>query len=403
MHLGEGKAVQLRFLVFPISKCPPFVALSYMWGLPSPQHSIWLEDTEIWIRENLWSALDTIKKRLRERMSYSHPQLGNLTSIGLWSNLVPDLGCPKCYRFFWIDALCINQDNVLERNHQVGMMKNIYTTANRVIIWLGLGDKSSYEACLACSGAFSMWAPDVQSHTAYPRYQALVKRTIPLFSNRYWTRAWIVQEIMVARELLIWYGDDSLTWDEIAHSGIAIDKMELAKAEVWQCNNALHIIQFKANLSTTDKAAELPLDLLLRYFMRQESEDVRDRIFALIGLVGRNSPKIQPDYSLSRRQLYEKVLLCSASSPRLTNLKRFWNFHQHLRLMLKLPIEVLSSKQLHHQMLGYAIQYPEFVPIGGLWQFGERLGRVLEIPYEETRNLRTFPLGPVGCTSLFMA
>lgn len=37
----------------------------------------------------------------------------------------------------WIDALCINQKNPMERNHQVSLMKNIYSSADHVLIWLG--------------------------------------------------------------------------------------------------------------------------------------------------------------------------------------------------------------------------------------------------------------------------
>ncbi|KAH3916670.1 hypothetical protein HBI56_048710 [Parastagonospora nodorum] len=40
-------------------------------------------------------------------------------------------------QILWIDALCINQDLLSERNHQVGLMKSIYSSAKQVLIWLG--------------------------------------------------------------------------------------------------------------------------------------------------------------------------------------------------------------------------------------------------------------------------
>jgi hypothetical protein len=43
-------------------------------------------------------------------------------------------------RTFWIDALCIDQKNEGERNHQVGQMSRIYTRAKRVVVWLGRED-----------------------------------------------------------------------------------------------------------------------------------------------------------------------------------------------------------------------------------------------------------------------
>ncbi|KAF2830838.1 HET-domain-containing protein, partial [Ophiobolus disseminans] len=38
----------------------------------------------------------------------------------------------------WIDAICINQSDLLERNHQVAQMRDVYTKAESVIAWLGL-------------------------------------------------------------------------------------------------------------------------------------------------------------------------------------------------------------------------------------------------------------------------
>jgi len=40
----------------------------------------------------------------------------------------------------WIDALCINQQSIEERNHQVLLMGKIYAGARKVIVWLGHGD-----------------------------------------------------------------------------------------------------------------------------------------------------------------------------------------------------------------------------------------------------------------------
>ena len=37
----------------------------------------------------------------------------------------------------WIDAVCINQEDLTERNHQVQLMRHIYQKASTVVIWLG--------------------------------------------------------------------------------------------------------------------------------------------------------------------------------------------------------------------------------------------------------------------------
>jgi hypothetical protein len=45
--------------------------------------------------------------------------------------------------FRWFDALCINQDDTKERNHQVTQMGEIYRRARRVITCLGMADTNS--------------------------------------------------------------------------------------------------------------------------------------------------------------------------------------------------------------------------------------------------------------------
>ena len=37
----------------------------------------------------------------------------------------------------WLDALCINQEDLRERNHQVGLMRSIYINTDNVLLWLG--------------------------------------------------------------------------------------------------------------------------------------------------------------------------------------------------------------------------------------------------------------------------
>lgn len=49
-------------------------------------------------------------------------------------------------RYLWVDAICINQTNIKERNDQVPMMDQIYGNATNVCIWLGPDDEKSHRA-----------------------------------------------------------------------------------------------------------------------------------------------------------------------------------------------------------------------------------------------------------------
>lgn len=56
------------------------------------------------------------------------------------------------HRYYWIDAICIDQENELDRGHQVGMMGDIYGGASRVIAWLGSSSASADQVMPAATG-----------------------------------------------------------------------------------------------------------------------------------------------------------------------------------------------------------------------------------------------------------
>jgi hypothetical protein len=90
------------------STAPEYDALSYEWGDPNgTKHSILLEGEPFEVRKKLFQAL----KMLR----------------ALFKGIRP----------LWIDAICIDQKDVQERNHKVRMMSHIYKSAEWVRVWLG--------------------------------------------------------------------------------------------------------------------------------------------------------------------------------------------------------------------------------------------------------------------------
>jgi hypothetical protein len=90
----------------------PYKALSYAWRLEQnePDATILCNDVGVDISANLFDALR---------------QLRNVH--------VPVV--------VWVDFLCINQQDVVERSLQVAMMREIYEKSREVIIWLGEGSK----------------------------------------------------------------------------------------------------------------------------------------------------------------------------------------------------------------------------------------------------------------------
>ncbi|KAF3766524.1 HET-domain-containing protein, partial [Cryphonectria parasitica EP155] len=86
---------------------PKYEALSYKWGDVKDKETIILNGFELAIGKNLRAALRFLRR----------------------------LNGQASYKLFWIDALCINQDELDERTRQVQWMGQIYFRARRVIVW----------------------------------------------------------------------------------------------------------------------------------------------------------------------------------------------------------------------------------------------------------------------------
>jgi hypothetical protein len=83
-----------------------YEALSYVWGDRDNTQSIAVNNRNIPITANLHEALLSLRDASLERI-------------------------------IWIDALCINQNDLEERRQQIGLMAEIYSKASRVLVWLG--------------------------------------------------------------------------------------------------------------------------------------------------------------------------------------------------------------------------------------------------------------------------
>jgi hypothetical protein len=95
-------------------------------------------DTRAWF--SIRSAVSRGKAMLgwsskgSEEMSSLESDMGR---ISVQQQPLADKSMSSAARTVWIDAICINQDDILERNVQVQMMGMVYEKATCVLIWLG--------------------------------------------------------------------------------------------------------------------------------------------------------------------------------------------------------------------------------------------------------------------------
>jgi hypothetical protein len=249
-------------------KCE-YQALSYTWGEPEfPQSLHVLPAGVINITENLHSALQTLRK-------------SDKTLV------------------LWVDAICIDQANIPERNSQVSNIPRTYAEAAGVLVWLGT-DNGQHDG-QQCLGFFTELAaliasgPNGQSDRGLWRARFQINQAVSTFLNsvqprpiasflaRPWFgRRWIVQEVVLANDVAIHCGESSIPWNTF----------ELALTELFENDKGGFSDEHRATLRIMSRIrhadsgakSQVPLDTLVEFASFVCAND-RDRLYALYGVI----------------------------------------------------------------------------------------------------------------------
>ena len=150
-----------------------FDALSYVWNDPSIRTEILVNGHTFLATASLAEALTTFRNR------------------GLVSG------------YFWVDAICTNQCDLVERGQQIAMMGTIYRWARVVHIWLGMEDEYTERTFESMERLHS---GELKASDAICE-ESLVKGLKQLISRPWFSRIWVVQEAIVARVPLVHCGN----------------------------------------------------------------------------------------------------------------------------------------------------------------------------------------------------
>ena len=125
------------------------------------------------------------------------------------------LGSPSEEKTLWIDALCINQESIEERNSQILLMKSIYSTAAKVKVWLAEPTRGSNEA-IATLQEFGRgtYFKDIRLLDKKLGNEH-VKHLIKLFERPWWKRVWAQQEYILVKEVKIHCSDRSVGYEAL--------------------------------------------------------------------------------------------------------------------------------------------------------------------------------------------
>ncbi|KAH7310002.1 heterokaryon incompatibility protein-domain-containing protein [Rhexocercosporidium sp. MPI-PUGE-AT-0058] len=216
---GNEARIEGRISHAPLDKCD-FFALSYVWGDASNTRLITLDGQDFPVTVNLWSAIKSFRNRYdvhREPFDAKLPQL-----LGTQANGV-NHGWDDHAICWWIDAICINQNATNERSKQVPRMREIYSTATRVVIWWGdvvdlnsqaritqafRGAKKLHDVVLESGeGIQSFHAPDSKKIELFKQTVAKPEEILRTMENSilaagypWLRRLWTLQEAVLSRE-----------------------------------------------------------------------------------------------------------------------------------------------------------------------------------------------------------
>lgn len=237
-------------------------------------------------------------------------------------------------RVVWVDAICINQHNPLERQFQVGLMSQIYSSAARVLIYLG-------EERNASEKAMKLVAADPTSDE--DGREALTQ----LHGRPYFHRIWVVQEIALARKASVTCGNETVHWTSLCSAfqscGLNLNWMNHFSVPILTTQTRPTLLQLLINTRNSDCA------------------DQRDRVYGLVGLVHPDEAKLLPvDYSLTVQQVYTGLAAYWAQRPQDSPSFGFLSFAQSEKKISGLPSWVpdwsnLADRQGNAVGLGVSI------------------------------------------------
>jgi len=202
-------------------------------------------------------------------------------------------------RLLWIDAICINQADVVERSAQVRMMHRIYKTASRVLVYLG---ESSFDSDIA----ISILEDDANGNSQFVTNSLDENETLALksFFNRQWfNRVWVLQEVAWSKSTLVICGLRATSWRETIHKAYS---SSIGHVKVLQ---PLPYVMSFGKPRPNNTMAPGTILRELRNARDCDASDARDKIYALLELFQQrpDDKRLTIDYSRDVSGLYTDV------------------------------------------------------------------------------------------------
>ncbi|KAL6898689.1 heterokaryon incompatibility domain-containing protein [Trichoderma evansii] len=263
--------VHMTLETYKNTDCPEFETVSYTWGGEDGDHA----PSQPVFTKNCWNMLRSIRP---------------------WRGV----------RLVWVDALCINQNNIKERGDQVAKMRQIYEECARVIVYLGTDvsrpaqGRFPHQRRLEDLDQHSRRLYTPSSNDGSLEQLDVAMRT--LLQRRYFSRVWVIQELVTSPRAIMRVGDAEFSTDNTTASRLKDVDADWSWAECgapwlrYMTQKSIQVEDLYGVLAVTSKS---------------HATDLRDRLFGILGLIQRDDNEVaawQPDYSLSAQHVFVGLL-----------------------------------------------------------------------------------------------
>ncbi|KAJ4362901.1 hypothetical protein N0V83_010018 [Neocucurbitaria cava] len=348
----EETPIQCRLIEASLDDdCPPFEALSYVWGDATITETIGCNGRDMQVTTNLAQAL----RKIRPRGAAAALDVEDRVEAGGRSGeeqpvptTISSTRPPK--KLFWVDAICINQKDVRERNHQVPLMKEIYSRAAGVTVWLGpanseLASRVASIIKQVCNHllAYRMVVEQLRATNSAPSWlkgrghftfelcEASLRASgienpwaalRVFFQLPWWSRTWCVQEVYLAQDVTLLFGTESIdgkNLTEFTQWFMRESTFENAKGLQSKCPSELNDTAVRTAYSRFNHRNLNARDLFMvcEDFRNLDATDARDKVYGLLGLwrpTGTEHASLDVNYGKSVAEVYTDVVLQAISA-----------------------------------------------------------------------------------------
>jgi hypothetical protein len=243
-----------------------YTALSYTWGDSEETFEVACESTSSGIYLKVTKNCYLAMKRLRDN--------DKSTSI-------------------WIDAICIDQSNIAERNFLVAIMDQIYAKATNTVVYLGEEENDSEIGMKIIRSLASNRS--LEKMISSPRNKAALSKLL----DRPWcNRIWVLQEVFVSNSISVVCGPSEVSWKAMTNLSKI---MERYQGEFdWPYIPCVLSLRGGRHRDTKWNLWDL-----LCHTRQCASSDPRDKVFALASIVtDKKKYNLQPDYGMSIKSVF---------------------------------------------------------------------------------------------------